>query len=334
MNSRAFIFVTPTFAWLTSCAGDISGSSEKFNDENVEASFVSSVLLNTSVKESKFYKLFEGYDKDDTFEASGVYFLGSYSYVVFDNRYNIGIVNNYLEENSPANILTVASGFNSRFEGITYDSYETPNFYVVTEGESHNGVQYGRFREYTNSPSYQKSEWTDFSFAQENTGFEGVAWLRRDNHDYLLALCEGNYCENKSESSSGNGRIEVFERFSESWIWKTEIFLPSTVTFADYSDIAIYGNKIAVTSQKSSSLWIGELNQYLFDIEGNGNIYTFPRGDNNGNSGVGSSIIYCTVEGVSFISEKQIVIVSDKAGSEFPSRCRYKDQSISIFNIP
>jgi hypothetical protein len=45
-------------------------------------------------------------------------------------------------------------------------------------------------------------------------------------------------------------------------------------------------------------------------------------------------MIYCTIEGVSWITPNRIVVVSDKAESKQGKWCRDKDQSIHIFEIP
>lgn len=290
--------------------------------------------LSAPVAESRFYKLFKGYDSSTSFEASGVYALNGYDYVVFDNLQKLGKVSNSIIENSSSNTLTSGKTSSSGYEGITYDDYGTANFYVVTEGETHNGLYEGRIRQYTSSLSYQNSGWTGVTFATANKGFEGISWLRRNNQDYLLALCEGNYCVSDAEADRGNGRIEVLQQTSSGWQRVAEIIIPVTANFLDYSDLDLDGTRLAIVSQKSSALWVGELSATAWEIVGEGTAYELPRGDVNGNIGMGEELIYCNVEGISWVSPAQLVMVSDKAKVEDPATCGFKDQSIHLFNLP
>ncbi|MES2628651.1 MAG: hypothetical protein V4616_06745, partial [Bacteroidota bacterium] len=80
-------------------------------------------------------------------------------------------------------------------------------------------------------------------------------------------------------------------------------------------------------------VWIGTLSATTWSITG-GTAYTFPTGSSSGVVGAGSNRIYGNIEGVSFISNNQIVVVSDKAKDDQPAYQTYKDQSVHIFNIP
>ena len=290
--------------------------------------------LSAPLAEDKLYKLFKGYDSSNSFEASGVYALGDYYYVVFDNLQKLGKVHTSLPQNSSKNTLTSGKSSSSGYEGITYDDYSTPNFYVVTEGESHNGSYAGNIRQYSSSLSYQSSMWADFSFASANKGFEGISWLRRGGEDYLLALCEGNFCLSDDEADRGNGRLEVLKQTSSGWAWVAEIIIPAAADFLDYSDIDLDGTRLAIVSQKSAALWIGELSATSWEILGEGAAYDLPRGDSSGTVGAGEEVIYCNIEGVSWISPSRVVMVSDMAKSGDPAACLAKDQSIHVFDVP
>lgn len=279
--------------------------------------------LAAPVAEAKVYKLLPGYDSDDDFEASGVQYLNGYFYVVCDNRYKIAKIKSTLPINSSANSLLSSGSGDSGFEGISYDSYNTPNFFVVEEAVSHSGAYQPRIREYDASMSYQNSLWVDYTFtaANSNKGFEGIAWLNRDGDDYILGLVEGT------------GKIPVLKKTSSKWEFVTEITLPSSVTFSDYSDIALYGNKVAITSQEDGQLWIGTLSSSSWSITG-GTAYEMPKGSSSGVVGAGTKVLYGNIEGISFISASQVVIVSDKKKSDQPDYQEYKDQSVHIFNLP
>lgn len=280
-------------------------------------------VLGAPVAEDKVYKLLQGYDHTDDFEASGVQYLNGYFYVVFDNRYKIAKIKSTLPENSNQNSLLSSGSGDSGFEGITYDSENTPHYFVVEEAVSHNGAYQPRIRQYDASMNYQESMWADYTFtdANKNKAFEGVAWVYRGGEDYILGLVEGT------------GKVVVLHKTNSKWEFIQEITLPASVTFNDYSDICVYGNKVAITSQEDSQLWIGTLSTTSWSIT-SGTAYEFPKGSTDGVVGAGNYVLYGNIEGVSFINDNQIVVVSDKAKDGQPSYQQFKDQSVHIFNIP
>ena len=56
-------------------------------------------------------------------------------------------------------------------------------------------------------------------------------------------------------------------------------------------------------------------------------VYRFPR-DPDGKT------IYCNIEGISWLSASEVVVVSDKTKGDQKARCRGKDQSVHVFGIP
>ena len=44
--------------------------------------------------------------------------------------------------------------------------------------------------------------------------------------------------------------------------------------------------------------------------------------------------MYCNMEGVTWLGNDRLVVVSDKGKSDQPGRCARKDQSIHIFKLP
>ncbi|MBC7553973.1 MAG: hypothetical protein H7257_08340 [Taibaiella sp.] len=291
-----------------------------------EAFISGATMLSAPVAEAKMYKLLPGYNSSDNFEASGVYYIGGYFYIACDNMQKIAKIKSTLPINSSQNSLlsTGAPGSgSSNYEGIAYDNNGTPNFFVVEESVNNGSYYQPRISELNSSMSYQNRMWVDYYFTSStsNKAFEGIAWVYRGGNDYMLGLVEGT------------GKVPVFVKTGSNWSYVTEITLPSSVTFTDYSDIAIYGNQIAITSQVDGQLWIGTLSSTAWSITG-GTAYTLPLGSSGGVIGAGSYQLYGNIEGVSFISSTQVVIVSDKADSGQPSYQSYKDQSVAIFNIP
>ncbi|MDR3679467.1 MAG: hypothetical protein P4L41_05835 [Flavipsychrobacter sp.] len=283
-------------------------------------------VLGAPVAEAKVYKLLPGYGSSDDFEASGVYYLNGYFYVACDNMSKISKIKSTLSINSSSNSLlstgTPGSG-SSNFESITYDNNNTVNWYVTAETEQNGSVYQPRIYEYDASMNYQSRAWADYYFtsATSNKGFEGTAWVFRGGDDYMLGLVEGT------------GKMPVLKKTSGDWVLVDSITLPSNVTFTDYAEIAIHGNTIAILSQEDSQFWLGTLSSTSWTITGPGKAYEFPTGDINGNVGAGSYVLYANVEGLSFISDTQIVVCSDKAKSSQPSYQTIKDQSVHIFNL-
>ena len=61
-------------------------------------------------------------------------------------------------------------------------------------------------------------------------------------------------------------------------------------------------------------------------IRQSGRVYRFPK---NGDG----EIVYCNLEGVSWISAQQLVVVSDASKLAQPASCREKDQSIHWVSV-
>ena len=119
-------------------------------------------------------------------------------------------------------------------------------------------------------------------------------------------------------------RIHAFERAAdESWRWSHELTLPEAAEFEDYSAIAIDGDRVAVVSQRSARLWIGRLDASGEGFEAGGTVYRFPKGGK-----------YCNVEGVSWLGEDRLLMVSDRKKRNQSLACAARDQSIHIFAIP
>jgi len=208
----------------------------------------------------------------------------------------------------------------------------------------------------------------EFAFHAENKGFEGAAKVRvargddpTDTELLVLGLCEGNYCEGGARGrEAGNGRMVLMRKRSgnatHACTWETlNVFaLPKTAMFTDYSAMALRPLKedgdsdkngkdedappsryaIAVTSQESSAVWLGELRIGLNSAGedwslSEGQVLHFPRGAD-------CAIEYCNIEGIDFLDDHLLVAVSDKmkSGGRQDYRCLQKDQSIHTFVLP
>lgn len=276
------------------------------------------------VTEKKLHKLLRGKDKHSRLEASGVLAVNpSICYVVFDNITEVAQIQTSLNQTRENRLISVR-GLSDGFEGIAFDPDET-RFYLLIEAiEDTDGKFRALVSEYDGEFRFQRSARFDKTFEDENKGFEGLVHLRRDGREYLWALCEGNLCK---DAKKGGGRIQVFLRAEDgNWNWEDEVKLPAKAEFKDYSAIAVDGNRVAVVSQQSKRLWLGEIDESGRGFRGDGRVLRFPDSS------------YCNVEGVSWLSESRIVTVSDRRKSKKkkkqPKACAEKDQSIHILDIP
>lgn len=255
------------------------------------------------------------------YEASGVQLHGGLLYIVFDNMTKIGRVAPDLLSGGYAS--GGSSSNESQYEGITFDDYSTQHFYTVVEQAAAEVVQYDDVAS-GGSADHQSTNVT----LSDSKGFEGIAWLRRYNNDYLLGLCEGFNCTTSHGGSGGRGAIRVMAQSGSSWTADpTYLLLPSAVSFKDYSDLALRPNadgtfQVAVTSQESKALWIGRLSATSWSFLDDGTVYPMPSSD------------YCNVEGVTFLSASRVALVSDMSDPQSdPAGCNNKDEMIHIFDL-
>lgn len=100
--------------------------------------------------------------------------------------------------------------------------------------------------------------------------------------------------------------------------------MPESLLFEDYSELDICNGKVGIVSQEESKLWISAFKDDDWRFE-EGKIYQFPR-DDEGKK--------CNIEGVSWITDKKIVVVSDSKKKKQSGQCKDKEEAIHIFNIP
>jgi hypothetical protein len=280
------------------------------------------------VKEAKVFDIL-GLSVDPRLEASGVLAKDGLFYVIFDNLPHVARIGSVLSADCLDNqLIRQEHGHHCGFEDIAYD-HRCERYYVLIESLPR-GLHHfmAMVQEYDADFGYLSRTWLDFPLDRPNKGLEGLTCIQRHGETHLLGLCEGNNCEGGSAGRTpGGGRVQIFRKGRHHWDHVGRIRLPGTLAFEDYSGIAVADDRIAVVSQVSSALWVGRFVPSSWDIADEGVTYTFPR-DPEG------QIVYCTIEGVSWIGPDQVVMVSDKAKSTQGKRCRAKDQSIHIFRIP
>jgi len=194
---------------------------------------------------------------------------------------------------------------------------------------------------------------TNVEFSASNFGFQGAVRLKplasslyalppnpATGDFYILALCDGNFCEGGDRAHlPGNGRMMLLKKASKitvdgvyydcQWQAHKVINLPETVNFPDYSSIALLGDRIAVSSQEKSQVWIGRMDLQTLELVDGGKMYNFPRNDM-------CQIVYCNIEGIDFLNDNMLVAISDQMKSPQTQSflCASKDESVHIFAIP
>lgn len=265
-------------------------------------------------------------------EASGVLTIDDGFLIVFDDSRNIGRIGRELDDTrhnvmiTPQGTAGVRVGWDG-YEDIAHDPVSGDYFLLVEAAEQDNGRWMAKVDRVDAAFTALDSSWLPFNLPDAGKGMEGLTCVLRGGSVFLLAICEGNRCEGgKAGKRPGGGRIQVFGQQANGWVHTATIELPEHLWFVDYSSVSVAGDRIAVTSQESSALWLGRLEQD-WRVSDDGAVYAFPRDP-------AGKVIYCMVEGVSWIDDKQVVTVSDRAKSSTPGRCREKQQSVHIFAVP
>lgn len=281
------------------------------------------------VCESKIYDLILRGQPTKRWEASGVLVKDGHFFVVFDDRAEIGRFSADLQPNQ-ANGLFGMAHTEFGYEGITYNA-EKQRFYLLVEARKQAKRCYqALIVEYDDEFNYLKERPIDFNFESENKGFEAVAHVRRDQQDFLLALCEGNKCKCGAEGRKpGGGRVQLFEKKKRRWAHAGTIALPETLPFVDYSGMSTHHGRVAIVSQVNSMLWVGQFDESGWVWCDAGQLYEFPRSPSG-------AIRYGNIEGVAWINQTRIVTVSDrrKKKDQPDEELSEKDQSVHIFDVP
>jgi hypothetical protein len=281
------------------------------------------------VRESKICDLMPCDQPTKRWEASGVLVKDRHYFVVFDDRTEIARVSDDLQPNDTNGLFGMAHAV-CGYEGITHNAAKRRYYLLVESRRLANGHYQASIVEYDDEFRYLKDRPIDFTFKSNNKGFEAVAHVRRNNTDYLLALCEGNKCQSGDKGRKpGGGRVQVFEKRKKQWSHSRTIALPDTVPFVDYSGMSIDDGCVAIVSQVNSMLWVGRFDEAGWTWHDAGELYAFPRSDDG-------AIRYGNIEGVAWITRTRVVTVSDrrKKKNQPDKGLSEKDQSIHIFDIP
>jgi len=279
------------------------------------------------VREAKLASLLAG-AAGDRLEASGVLALDGRCYVIFDDAPDIARVEATLSPAAGSGLIRQPRGRRAGFEDIAHDAV-AGRFFVLVEARPRGRGFMAEVQEYDERFGYLGRAWLQFPLDGPNKGLEGLTCVHRDGRTYLLGLCEGNRCRDGEEGRRpGGGRVQVFERGLRHWDRVATVRLPATLDFEDHSSLAVAGDRLAVVSQTSSALWVGRIRPSSWEVAGQGTVWAFPT-DPEGR------VVYCNVEGVSWLSADTVVVVSDRAKRNGQDeRCRAKDRSIHVFTLP
>lgn len=260
-------------------------------------------------------------------EASGVCIKDGAAIVVFDNLAQIARVELPLGTGTPPASLIGLPGPGIGYEGITWNQ-DARRFYVLVESLEHARGHTAALEIYDEQLTLLDKLRTARLLAGKNKGGEGISHLRRDDGEFLLGLCEGNKClAGKKGRKPGGGRILVYEKTPGRWGLRAKVKLPKRLLFEDYSGMDLRGERMAVVSQASSALWVGRLAEGKWRCQDKGEVYRFPL-DTKGRTR------YCNVEGVAWLDDAQLIVVSDRSKRSQQGRCRKSDQSIHVFRLP
>jgi hypothetical protein len=279
------------------------------------------------VVERPLAELIEPPGRHGVLEASGVVAKGRDFFVIFDNLKRVARIDRDLEPGSTKHAWLGAARKGEGYEDIAYSATRR-RFYLLIEAEKHpDGTYKAAIDECSEAGRFLGRSWVDIPFEKRNTGLEGLTLVRWRGREHLLALCEGNRCRaGRKGRERGAGRIHVLQKQGARWTSTARIKLPRRAAFEDYSAVSLRGDRIAVISQRTSRLWLGILRRRDWTIAGAGRVYDFPRTKKG-------KRLYCTVEGICWLSPNTFVVVSDLAKKKDRDRCRKTSQSIHIFRL-
>ena len=172
------------------------------------------------------------------------------------------------------------------------------------------------------------SSWLPFRLPDAGKGMEGLTCVVRDGVAHLLAICEGNRCQGgKDGRRPGGGRIQVFTPSGNDWTHSATINLPEYLWFVDHSSVSVSGRPhrgdvAGIVGAVAGPAGAGQLADRR-----RRHCLRIPR-----ETPAGSSTAWSRES--RFIDENRFVVVSDRAKSSAPGRCRDKQQSVHIFALP
>jgi hypothetical protein len=262
------------------------------------------------------------------FEASGVVLEGGLLWVVCDNLAGIAAVDPALTPGSPPARLVPGAGPPAGYEDIAHDERAGRWFVLIESAPAPGGGYRPQIDEFDAAWGFVARRWVDLAVDRPNKGLEGVTCVHRDGETYLLALSEANaYAGGRHGRRPGAGVVHVLVERDGGWQVLDRIHLPSGLPFSDYSGLSLRGDRLAVASQESSALWVGRLHPDTWRVVDDGCVHPFPR-DGRGRRRYG------TVEGVCWLDDRTVAVVSDRTKRRRPRRLRATAESVHVFALP
>jgi hypothetical protein len=309
--------------------------------------------------ELPFAALFADTKSQKKFEASSITTHDGNYYAICDNSWAISKFSPSLTPFSSDNIMIGDPRREEEDSGYEAIFFRDQVAYVVRESVAHEHDSNTTYHAIIEELSIEGNDYTiinqcrsEYEFEGDSKGFEGAFGLEgKDGDYYILGLCEGNHCSEKSDLKfdKGNGRIVVMKKNisaeeandESNCVWMTHsiINIPTSANFRDYSDISITPNgRVVITTQEDSAMWFGQLlgvQDGIFDPETaafdeeHGQVYNFPKSDS-------CKTVYCNIEGITFMNDNMVMAVSDqmKKKGKQDFYCLEKDQSIHAFVLP
>lgn len=300
--------------------------------------------------ELPFIALFTDTLGQTKFEASSVVIANDhYAYAVCDSSWSLSKFRTDLKPFSPDNVQVVSTELPSSKEESGYEALfqDGSFFYVVRESIQQDDKSYhAEIEQLLLSDDGQQytavnRQITEFEFEGDSKGFEGAIAVH-DNKDgalVILGLCEGNHCSEKHKDDVGHGKLVAMKSNGTVWTTLRMIDVPSSAAFRDYSAISLRGDRVAITSQEESQVWIGRLEGLvdgdMWDVDAvefatdEGTVYDFPKDHE-------CQTIYCNIEGIHWMNDYTLLAVSDKMKGRGKQdfRCFDKDQTAHVFVFP
>jgi len=305
---------------LLACGGGASPSVDAGQDSvHPDGGGASGLVLWRERKVSKLVG-----DALDHYEASGLLVRDDQLYVAMDNTFALAIVSADLQSGSLVGRLEGPS----QFEAVA-GCPGAPSSLCLLEETDGQAMPRGAVVQMAPDGTALATLSTDVAFTDANRGFEGLALVQSPQGERLLALCEGNRCQDDVDSE-GFGQIHVLAPSAGALTSVASLAVPMRARFHDFADLAVRLRSdgdydVAIVSQLSSALWLGRLSTTTWQWAGDGVVYGFPRTS-------GGLAQYCNVEGVAFLGDNKIAIASDKSDGTPP--CNDKDESLSVFLLP
>jgi hypothetical protein len=253
--------------------------------------------------------------EDGRFEASGVVVRGSWLWVVFDNTRRVARLPIRLDGRGTWFDLP---GSADGFEDIAY-STRSRRFLLLVESVRRGTRYLSAIDEYDDRWRFLQRRTIEAALLRRNKGYEGIACATLRGREFLLALRE--------RTKDHTPHVDLLTPALKMWRVEHSIALPSSARFSDYSAVAVRGPRLAVLSQQDAKLWVASLTSDA-SAATDGVVADFPRSRKK------HKRHYYTLEGLAWISDDRIVVVSDRAKRrKFPRRARRRDESIHVFRL-